>query len=329
MSFKKICFYSRAHDGMDNGEVLWWNFKSPKLVRKFETPKSFTKFDALKDRLFTQQVSESSRSLRDIIQCYDKNLNYRIAQKGEFLVLYNYVPASRSFACHESITYVTHSDFTYLDNLKPVVERWEGPISLALYAPGTDFTATLTSIRYLRKCSSPLISEYVSFHIFFEAIHLPKIIPRPQDVLQDETFNCAVPPPWYKATPKSMYRYKNKLLYPINVGRNLARDSAQTHYIFVSDIELYPSPAIIPNFLDMVRRQDPPIQHAKPKVFPLCLFEVESYAQPPSTKEELVSIAAFEMVVLDCYLPPENSEYSIPCEIKGNTPRPNHTFSRI
>jgi len=223
------------------------------------------------------------------MQCHDKSLDYRIAQKGEYLVLYNYVPAHRSFACHESITYVTHTDFTFLDNLRPVVERWEGPVSVALYAPGTDFISALASIRYLRKCGSPLISEYVTFHIYFEAKHLPTMIPQPRDVLKDEILDCAAPPPWYNVSLHALYRTRKQLLYPVNVGRNLARDAAQTHYLAVSDIELYPSPGIISNFLDMVRRQDPPLQQKNPKVFPLCIFEVESYAQPPSTKEELVS----------------------------------------
>lgn len=236
------------------------------------------------------QSYDSSRSLRDLIKCHDKDLDYRIAQKGEFWVLYNYVPANRTFACHESVTYTTHADFTFLDNLKPLVERWKGPISLALYAPGTDFVQTLASIRYLRKCGPALISEYVTFHVYFEAKHLPKTIPKQQDVLKDQTLNCAASPPWYNVSTSSMYKSKKKLLYPVNVGRNVARDSAQTHYVLASDIELYPSPGIISDFLDMVRRQDAPLRHDKPKVFPLCLFEVESYAQPPTTKEELVSV---------------------------------------
>ena len=33
----------------------------------------------------------------------------------------------------------------------------------------------------------------------------------------------------------------NNLTYPINVGRNIARESALTHFVFASDIELYPN----------------------------------------------------------------------------------------
>ena len=37
------------------------------------------------------------------------------------------------------------------------------------------------------------------------------------------------------------YRKANQILYPINVGRNVAIQAANTHWIFPADIELYPS----------------------------------------------------------------------------------------
>lgn len=238
-------------------------------------------------------VAEGGRSLRDVIRCQDKANSYTIAQKGDFWVLYNYVAANRSFSCHESVTYTTHADFTFLDNLQPLVERWRGPISLALYAPGADFAPTLASLRYLRKCVSPLIYEYVTFHVYFEAKHLPKVIPKPAVASLLDGVDCRQPAPWVNVSINLLYRSHKKLLYPVNVGRNVARDAAQTHYLLASDIELYPSPGIIDSFLDMVQRQEAPLRHAKPKVFPLSLFEVESYVSPPNTKLALVSSLCF------------------------------------
>lgn len=234
-------------------------------------------------------VAETPRTLRDLIHCQDKGNSYTIAQKGDFWVLYNYMPANLSFSCHESVTYTTHADFTFLDNLQPLVDRWRGPISLALYTPGTDFAPTLTSLRYLRKCVSPLIYAYVTFHVYFEAKHLPKVIPKPEVAALLDSVDCRQPAPWANVSVNSLYRTQKKLLYPVNVGRNVARDAAQTHYLLASDIELYPSPGIIDAFLDMVQRQEAPLRHAKPKVFPLSLFEVESYVSPPNTKLALVS----------------------------------------
>jgi hypothetical protein len=42
--------------------------------------------------------------------------------------------------------------------------------------------------------------------------------------------------------PSATYRSNQKLDYPINVARNVARETAYTHYVFPADIELYPNP---------------------------------------------------------------------------------------
>jgi hypothetical protein len=99
-----------------------------------------------------------------------------------------------------------------------------------------------------------------------------------------------VPAPWTNVTSASLYKTKAKILYPVNIGRNVARESAVTHYILPSDIELYPSPGLIQNFLDMVRRQDPPLLHSNPKVFPLPIFELEKGVELPANKTQLVSL---------------------------------------
>ena len=46
--------------------------------------------------------------------------------------------------------------------------------------------------------------------------------------------------------------YHESLTQPFEYFRNIARETAQTHYVFPSDLELYPSPGLIPSFLKMV-----------------------------------------------------------------------------
>lgn len=131
------------------------------------------------EETITAEVKEVSdfptlEKVLEITGCKDIDLQPSIKQRGNYWVLYNYVRAEKSFHCYESITYSTQSDYTFLDNLMPLVERWKGPISVALYAPGEDFHVTVDSIAYLRNCETPLIKKYVTFHIFFEAEHTPK-----------------------------------------------------------------------------------------------------------------------------------------------------------
>jgi hypothetical protein len=102
-----------------------------------------------------------------------KNVTMRRSRKRKknLIVYENFIPAQRPTACHESITYTTHGDYRYLGNLIPLMERWNGPISVAVYSPGDDLQPTLKFISFLRQCASNKISEFVTFHIFFELAH--------------------------------------------------------------------------------------------------------------------------------------------------------------
>lgn len=113
-----------------------------------------------------------------VTKCIYRQLNPRTEQRGDYWVLYNYVIAEKRHRCHESITYTTHADFSFLNNIIPLVKRWMGPISVALHAPGTDFKNTIESIAYLRECTTPLIKEFVTFHIYFSTKHVPKEVCR-------------------------------------------------------------------------------------------------------------------------------------------------------
>lgn len=235
------------------------------------------------------QPAPTERSLRDAIECHDRGMEPRTAQRGDYWVLYNYVAAAEAFHCWESVTYTTHADYTFLDNLSPMLERWRGPVSLAMYAPGTDFAPTLEAIKYARDCGSPLVAKLVTFHVFFGARHVPRTVPRPERALLPAA-NCSRPAPWSNVTASALYKAQKGLLYPVNVGRNIAREAAATHYVLASDIELYPSPGVIPDFLEMVRRGDRALARPNPKVFPLPIFELEAGAVLPSNKRDLVSI---------------------------------------
>ncbi|GBP82128.1 Beta-1,4-glucuronyltransferase 1 [Eumeta japonica] len=86
------------------------------------------------------------------------------------------------------------------------------------------------------------------------------------------------------------YRKENNLVYPINVGRNVARNASRTNYFIVSDIEMVPSDGLAEKFLRMVRR----LMGEKKRregcvfaktVFVVPLFEVESGEEIPRHKD--------------------------------------------
>lgn len=112
--------------------------------------------------------------VKQITQCLDRTMVPRTQQRGDYWVLYNYIRAQSRYKCEDTITYTTHADYSFLDNLVPLLERWQGPISIAIHAPGSDFQNTLESISYLRDCVSPLVKQFVTFHIYFSTKHVPK-----------------------------------------------------------------------------------------------------------------------------------------------------------
>lgn len=111
-----------------------------------------------------------------ITKCLNVELETRVAVDGDHWVFQNFVGATERFECFESITYTTQADYTFLHNLIPLAERWRGPISVAVYAPGDDFEQALRSIAWLRICETPLIRRYVTFHLFMETAHFPTVL---------------------------------------------------------------------------------------------------------------------------------------------------------
>ncbi|XP_011501737.1 PREDICTED: beta-1,4-glucuronyltransferase 1 [Ceratosolen solmsi marchali] len=263
-------------------------------------------------------------TLQEAILCNDKSTEPKTAQRGDYWVLYNYVPMSMKVHCWESVTYTTHADYTFLDNLEPLLERWRGPISIALHAPGTDFPATIEAIKHARSCGSPLVAQLVTFHVYFSSKHVPKMIPVGEKVASERA-NCSKAAPWINVNVGRMYKSERKLLYPVNVGRNVARESSPTHYILASDIELYPSPDLPVKFLEMIRKSDQPaLLRPNPKVFVLSIFEVDEKSQPPANKSILIrmlkmgtAIPFHKKLCAGCHNVPRSKEWQEAPETNG------------
>lgn len=112
------------------------------------------------------------------------------------------------------------------------------------------------------------------------------------------SINCDEPAPY--AQPHHLYTVEKNLTYPINVGRNIARNAALTHYVFVSDIELYPSSDVPKKFLEMIAENPSIPQTLNPAgriVFPLSIFEVDARYEVPWNKTKLLELMRTEIVI--------------------------------
>lgn len=110
------------------------------------------------------------------IDCQDRERHFSYSQRGSYWILNHYIPAENSYRCNESITYTTHGDITFLDNIVPLARRWDGPLSVAVYTPGTDYEAAIKSMAYLRQCTGPDIRQRVSFHLVLDERYFPSVL---------------------------------------------------------------------------------------------------------------------------------------------------------
>ncbi|XP_043192751.1 beta-1,4-glucuronyltransferase 1-like [Amphibalanus amphitrite] len=226
-------------------------------------------------------------ALSQLRQCSDVTPRTHYVMRGtKYWVLYNFVIGERRVACNETVTYTTHGDFTFLDNIVPLVLRWRAPVSFALYAPADDFIPSVEALSYLRFCADPLARELVTFHVVFDVDKVPLNVTNATQLLQRQP-DCSKPPPW---VAKESYRKAKHLTYPVNVLRNVARETVMTHYVLPSDVELYPSEGLAEQFIDMVRRNAPVLCRPQPRVYVLSIFEVAANHTPPLHKDQLTGM---------------------------------------
>ncbi|CAD7086186.1 unnamed protein product [Hermetia illucens] len=248
----------------------------------------------LEERLRVNLISKRKVWLREqlqsVLKCNDRSFKRKILQRGDFWVFKNYILASHGpLHCFESVTYTTHGSYRFLRNLFTLVQRWDAPVSIAVYAPGRDFTASIGCIRYLRDChpESHFIRYFVTFHLYFPSQHIPSSIPENIDQVIENPIECGDYILCDDSPPEVEYKLKKNLLYPVNVGRNIARDAALTHFILASDVELFPNPGLVNQFLEMIVAQGITAQKENHEVYAMPVFEIESFVASPNNKSQL------------------------------------------
>ncbi|XP_015514841.2 beta-1,4-glucuronyltransferase 1 [Neodiprion lecontei] len=176
------------------------------------------------------------------------------------------------------VTLCTHATAEQVYAVVELARRWEGPISLAIFAPGLD--AGLAVALLERACGCEPGMARVAVQLIFPAGRPPALRPRSQ-ALGD----CAASD--IQLRESETERKSRNMMYPVNVARNVARSNARTPRVLVSDIELLPSENLASGFVEMVRGRPPRVG----VVFVVPAFEVEANEKPPNTKHELLMAA--------------------------------------
>ncbi|KAG8185499.1 hypothetical protein JTE90_019756 [Oedothorax gibbosus] len=232
----------------------------------------------------------------------EESYNYTSAWDTEirdkYTIVKRYIPADGFFLRPSgfdegSVTLSTQGTFEFLHHVSELCSRWDGPLSVSVYAPGTDLPVAVRKILFLRRCGPICVRTNVTWHLAYETVLAPVRLESPEEMAeleQYEPFNCSAG--FGPLELVSEIRSSKKLPYPINVARNVARQLATTRYVLASDIELYPSLNIVQRFLQLVSRlaeKDKNAGIVKPRrVFTFPIFEIKKNFSAPKTKAELV-----------------------------------------
>lgn len=222
---------------------------------------------------------------------------WNIESRGPYTVINNYVIQDGDQLI-DSITYTTQGSFEFLHHSVMLCSRWDGPVSIAVYAPGDDIKTALEIIYYLRRCRDSCVRSRISWHLIYDTNHGPDAhnLSFPDSLVNSfKQVSCSLDHDQLLTIFHSTYRSTNKLAYPINVLRNVARAQARTKYILASDIELYPSTNIVPMFKQLLQRETAGelsqlINSSLPHVYVLPIFEVKKGLQPPEKKNQLLDM---------------------------------------
>lgn len=123
--------------------------------------------------MMAESTEQTHLSEFRIVDCQDRDNRFSYSQRGSYWILNHYIPSERNYHCDESVTYTTHGDVSFLDNIIPLARRWDGPLSVAVYTPGSDYEVAVQSIAYLRQCTEPDIRQKVTFHLVLDERHFP------------------------------------------------------------------------------------------------------------------------------------------------------------
>lgn len=252
----------------DNGQPNLQKFRIYNIFKKYFPIHPPTPTSIYTNNIIYLYVYFFYYNFRSIINCNNKDYNSSIVMHGNYWVFKNYIKANHGgILCSKYVTYTTHGDLTFLGNVMPLVLSWMAPISMAVYAPGDDFERTIESIRFLRNCpiNSEILRHFVTFHIYFDLEHIPNNLTNYTEKTLNAPYDCKIRPPYETTATDELYKNRHQILYPINVGRNIARSAALTKYVLASDVELYPSSGISSNFIKMIERNDLILQRPNPK----------------------------------------------------------------
>lgn len=176
-------------------------------------------------------------------------------QNGDYWIYNNFIiSSSHDLIGNTSITLTTHGTWRDIKQSGRLAERWNAPISMAVYVKDEELEYVYEQIYQIRYCSAfgAIWNRWVSIQLVFSNKYFP-INFEPLEQNYPRGFYCNRSASMLNITSPVQSRPSAVSMYPMNLLRNVARLNAHTYYVFHLDPSMLPTMGFAKKFLDFIR----------------------------------------------------------------------------
>ncbi|XP_068240702.1 beta-1,4-glucuronyltransferase 1 isoform X2 [Palaemon carinicauda] len=173
--------------------------------------------------------------------------------------------------------------------LTQVARYWTSPMSVAVFTPDVEYAIARAYLTYLVTCF-PFLGEKVTFHFTYPRDHLPRDIPLVIDHLEGKCDQpLAVLKELLKQRNSKMLMWRERMPYPQNVVRNVARKNCGTEWVFLADVDIVPIPGLSDGLATFLATK--PATQCKKCAFVVPTYEVDERSPLPYNRSSLLRLA--------------------------------------
>nr|XP_039251450.1 beta-1,4-glucuronyltransferase 1-like [Styela clava] len=216
--------------------------------------------------------------------------------RNDFIVVMN-VGNNDSKVNHSDITLASQCSVNNLHHLPELVARWNGPASVAVFAPHSDFVKAILGIHWLEKCF-PKTFIKTNFHLVYPLEHPPFFEDRELPVILKDMVSKSAPErkkdSYCTKAMDALKSFKggNYVLkghqYPHNTLRNVAISGIESDFVFLVDVDTFPAIYARSQFQEFLKLDEYRTQFLNTKTaFVVPAFEVDENVIP-TTKTKLI-----------------------------------------
>ncbi len=191
---------------------------------------------------------------------------------------------------YKDVTLVTQCSLHHLAHIVDLVDRWRGPLSVAVFGLASEVDTISTVMLTLRECY-PGIKQNVSFHL----VHPITEIVEGNSEAKETTLTklpceSILPDLWERKLLTQNYAQEG-IPYPNNLLRNVARAGTSSKFLLVVDIDMLPSANMRTGFLHLAHSSiilQEETEYSRKTAFVVPAYELRDGIPMPADKAELL-----------------------------------------